>query len=271
MPAFTLDASIYSLDINDFKEVVEIFMGSEASRAVKMFLRACLARIPIRTGFLRGSFRELQKAFDPSSGPRLNPFLAELLSNEKLFKEREAYADKKFSKAGLEARNKNLARAIKEAEKRQKKNSLKKFKSSKSSPKSGGVRLAHGEYYYGQKGRPILKTPTSGIQFTTPAKDVIKNNGNVVTFQINTAISYYRINDFYSRIKGAPWGSLDAGASAMVSSLERSVRRFPQLNEILTKFHITLRGTDVTTKKEFQKFGPNVVKQRLLSITGGDL
>lgn len=274
MPGFLLTANVYTLDIKDFDKVKEAFMVSEMQKGVRAFLKACLARIPVRTGFLRGAFRQIINEFKVGgSGADLNETLATLFSaaaegSEKsgtLFREREAHHDRKLSAAGKQARENALKKQIAAHAKASRVRENKKLQAQGKSKNRS--RIA-GEYYYDGK-RKILKTPTSGIPYATKPSEVLSFSDNSAKFFLDVSISYYRINDFYSRIKGAPWGSMDAGAAAMISSLEKSVNRFPKISEIMTQFKIALRGRDLKTETK----RPNVdalIASRLLSITPGD-
>lgn len=63
MAGITMDAELATLDSSLFNQVVEAFMRQEMTKAVKEFLKACLPRIPLRTGFLRGSFKDIVDRF----------------------------------------------------------------------------------------------------------------------------------------------------------------------------------------------------------------
>jgi hypothetical protein len=269
MPGFKLDALVYALDIDDFNKVVDAFINTEMQRGIRAFLKACLARIPVRTGFLKGAFREIIRKFSATgntTGAELNPILSALFTAGGehgrpggLFKEREAHHDRKLTSAGKAAREKALRAQIEKARKEQAR------RANKRKPKSA---LYKNEYYYDGRHK-VLKTPTSGIAFATKPDDVLKINGNQAIFFLDVAISYYRVNDFYSRIKGSPWQSLDAGAAAMVTSLERSVNRFPAIADILASFKIALRGSRLTKEKTKGK-ADLLVSNRTLRITGFD-
>lgn len=58
-----MKAELFKLDTAIFRTVLEAFIQQEMTRAVREFLRAALARIPVRTGFMRGSFTELVDFF----------------------------------------------------------------------------------------------------------------------------------------------------------------------------------------------------------------
>jgi hypothetical protein len=58
-----MEAEMYTLNRTDFELAVGEFMNIVMRRAVQEFLKACVARIPVRTGFARGSFGNLTREF----------------------------------------------------------------------------------------------------------------------------------------------------------------------------------------------------------------
>jgi hypothetical protein len=66
MAGITMQAELATLDMSDFEKVTTAFMRQEMVKAVQAFLRACLVRIPQRTGFLRGSFTDIAQFFKVS-------------------------------------------------------------------------------------------------------------------------------------------------------------------------------------------------------------
>lgn len=257
MPAFYMDATLYTLDAQRFNQLLKKWQGEIMKVGVKKFLIAALKRIPARTGFLRGAFSQIRREF-AGSNENLNPVLAELFADDKLFRERERVKDAKVSAAGKAARDKALHAEILKGLRRQNKGRAKT-----------GSRLRMVEYYYsgvGKGAKKIAKTPRSGIPFATKPADVLKFTDNVATFFIDVSISYYRINDNYSKIKGSPWHSMMEGGSVMANWLGRAADLFPGITEILTLQKIVLRGSRITQGKT----GEGVVASRLLSIRGFD-
>lgn len=59
----TLKAELKILRQRDFQRVMEKFLDLELSGAVQAFLIACLDRIPVQTGFARGSFGDVARFF----------------------------------------------------------------------------------------------------------------------------------------------------------------------------------------------------------------
>lgn len=66
MASITMSADVMTLQEDILDKVVEAFIRQEMTRAVKEFLRACVMRIPQRTGFLRGSFYDILRFFKVS-------------------------------------------------------------------------------------------------------------------------------------------------------------------------------------------------------------
>ena len=295
MPFFTLKADLWILKEGDLTEYVAEFRLFEMRRAVKAFLKACLAKIPVRTGFLRGSFSDLKQAFGISSGAgdlstrfkssrgktskerelieedRRVAALLTLIGSKyreefhsgELRLEREREKGKKIPLSPEESLRKRREALDKEKRKafvRHKKLLQAKLKRQGKRRSS----IQYKEYYYPPVGKKILKTPTSGIPFVSKQEDLLKTEGEIIIFELVNRITYYRINDFYSRIAGAPWESLDAGAAAMLSSLEGSANRFIDISQIVTTFRIDCRQKALSTS-EF----PNNIKRRTVDIKPG--
>ncbi len=274
MPSFLVQGTVFSLeDLESANETIDIFTRICMRKAVAAYLRAALSRIPVRTGFLKGAFSELNRFFRPKdSGADLNPVLETFArkhangdvtvhpflsqENAKFFKERENLRDKDLSQAGRVARLAALKKEIRANFKRQKKRGQRAKDEQQV------------EYYRPSKGQKILKTQRGAIKagLVTQPEDVIRQTGNVITAHIDIDIIYYRINDFYSRVKGAPWNSIKEGTNAALLSLERSVNSFPSVGELLTKVQIALNNQSVTINKTGPQSG--VVASRLLRLTG---
>ncbi len=59
----SMTADVFVLKPEILNKVTEAFIRQEMTKAVKIFLRTCLPKIPRRTGFLRGSFSDIAKFF----------------------------------------------------------------------------------------------------------------------------------------------------------------------------------------------------------------
>lgn len=240
MPLFKCEAVIFTINERQAAQSINDFQVFEMRAALKAFLRACMPKIPVRTGFLRAAFKPLRQfAGGGQEGADLNPALAELFgANRGLSKERFNAAQtsdsrgKPLSESGREARIRQYQREMERNRKRMQKRG------------KGSRRI---EWYYESNKRRVQKTPENARKYLFPKdpSESIKGNGLTTTIQFDIQIAYYRVNDFYGRIKGSPWRSMDAGFQAALNHLENAARRYPYLNEVLVTQRIFLRGTKV--------------------------
>lgn len=269
MPAFKMTAKLFTLKSRSGRdrtsEIFEKFGQAVAMRALRAFLRATLKRIPVRTGFLRGAFRDIQQFAGKIDYSGLDVANPELRADVQ--KRISSALDEPKSKAHL-----NLLKSIlggpatpepkaSKGSKKPKKISMKerlalskrkqeldKKKSAAEEARFRAARKAHGlraiEYYYDGKLK-VVKTDSSGIPYATPPKDVLKIVGNQIRIFVEVNISYYRINDFYSRIRGAPWGSLDAGQIAIEKSFASAVKNMPPFSKFMNEVQIEMNGSSI--------------------------
>lgn len=79
------------------------------------------------------------------------------------------------------------------------------------------------EYYYPGFGGRIEKTPVSGRQFSTPAQEIFKWQGDNFVFTYDIDISYFRINDLSGGFSPtAPWRAFEAGQVAFEQFLSKN-------------------------------------------------
>lgn len=258
MPLFTASADLFTMQSGKkIDNQIEKFQRTVMGRAVGVFLKACQKRIPYRTGFVRGSFRALNDRFARQKGSAdLNPLLAQIFSehetvddfgNRTLFNPRKAIEEleesayKKLSKDD----KKLYGQRIREAGAWDKK----MFRRARRKGKFGFSKdQRYREWYYTGPKTRIEKTPSSGVQFVTPPDQVLKTNGTRTTVNISNTISYFRINDNFSKIRGAPWRAMEAGFMAMLNYIEIMVRKYPILDELLIAQRIKLEGDKVTKR-----------------------
>jgi len=266
MPLFTATAELWTLHSGKaVDKSLDRFLLQEMRGALKAFLRACLPRIPMRTGFLRSAFKPLKRAYGRNNKNDLNPALSALLNSASLEGEEPGTAAKevfehltryrakpKEEDPKKDPRNKRppISPSGQEAQRRQYQRevraSLKKYRKNKTTEKRL-KNLRFNEYYYYAKKQRVLKTTANALKFVNPKDigDVFKISGTTCKINFDIGISYYRINDFYSRIIGAPWRSLDAGFQASLNYLEKAASRYPYITEILTSQFIYLKGSQV--------------------------
>lgn len=285
MPAFYMEATIATLNPESVRKLADRFAYVAMGKAIRAFLQATLARIPTRTGFLRGAFSELSDVY--LKGAQLNPGLAALFNDKEAFRQAEKDRDKKLSSKGLEVRQQKFKEEIAAGRKRGHRTTVYpgagvtkgrtafqsyQEKAKEHESKIRGVYGGKPEYYYDGKIK-IIKTLRGGVQFATPLKDVLKTGSKGVgslVFFFDVAISYYRVNDFFSRIRGAPWKSLEAGRNAMIEELQRQAAKFPRLESIMGHTRIVLKGSKLTA--QITDIGPEQVTNtrayRLLDLEG---
>lgn len=271
MPLFRAEAELFT--IHSGKKVEQSlakFQQREMARALKAFLKACLPKIPARTGFVRGAFKPMREAFLRNSSNDLNPGLAALLFGDdkgvapgtaakEVFEHLTRYraSPKKDNTADPRNKRQPISASGQEAQRRQYqrevRDSLRRYRKNKTTAKRL-KNLRFNEYYYYAKKQRVLKTVPNAVKFVYPqeAGEVLQIKGDVATIQFDVRIIYYRINDNYSRIAGAPWRSMDAGFQAALNYLEVAARKYPYLSEVLVTTKLALRGSQVTKTSGFE-------------------
>lgn len=234
MAGFSMRAEISYLDPKDLDTVINAFVRAEMIRAIRVFLRTCISRIPVRTGFLRGAFSNIAREFDFKDAGSIPSVLDTLFSSVKDVRSPATFQE--TSNIQQQARQTRLRF----------KNSLRNLVNI--SP-GGSIHGGAGRQEYYRDGlKKVLKTPTSGIPYATDPAQVLRVSGGKAEFNLTINIRYYDVNDFTSRIRGAPWRSLDAGAAAMVNYLESAANRFPDLTKAMGRTVIEISGKTVTNK-----------------------
>lgn len=100
--------------------------------------------------------------------------------------------------------------------------------------------------YYPPGGGPsIPKTPESGAALSTPPDQIISNVNGRVTFQFNTRVFHYTLEDVIG-VRSGPWNSFAAGQRAFVERMRNLRRRLPHVGAYTTRTSITFgRGAPV--------------------------
>lgn len=151
-------------DLNTIVGTIRDFARAEMRTGIKYFMEAMLSRIPIRTGFLSGSFIKVAAKYGLAHNP--------------------------------------IGSHIKPE-------------------------------YYRQGSIKVLKTESSGQQFVTDPEDTFAEEGDLFIFSLQSFIVYWRINDFFPKIPGAPWLSIDAGRAAFLAHLATIPNRFPDIKTLV--------------------------------------
>jgi hypothetical protein len=125
----------------------------------------------------------------------------------------------------------------------------------------------------GKSAKKYPKLPAHGTDLVTPPDQVVKIQGARMQIEINNAIIYYRVMDFYRRGRGAPWGSIDAGHAAMINQLEVLLTRGPRSRDLgknvpgamLEQVFVSALST---VKIKLAKGATATHKQRTQDVTG---
>jgi hypothetical protein len=95
------------------------------------------------------------------------------------------------------------------------------------------------EFYTSPGGSKVLKTPSSGRQFSTPVDKIFQRKGNKFVFFYSVDITYFSIEDVnIGRSKFSPWQAFQKGNEAFSQYLltsEALKNLFPSLNEFFVK------------------------------------
>lgn len=100
------------------------------------------------------------------------------------------------------------------------------------------------EYYYTGPKTRILKTPTAGQQFATPANLALTmDSDGTMKFKFDVDISYFYINDVIgtSRVPSSPWNAYREGFFAF----------YAKFNELLPTLNLDLKDFIQVTKANF--------------------
>ncbi len=266
MPLFNAECTLFVLDDKRVARSINEFQIREMYGAMRAFLKACVPKIPVRTGFLRSAFKPMRQFFGGGQeGADLNPSLAALFNlDPKTAKEHIEHMQNtnskggKLNEAGKAARRRILDQEIRKGLLRMRRRKVKGL------PKD----TRHVEWYYTQIGKKpavrVVKNQANALKFVTPKDpgDVISGKGLTTEIQFDIQISYYRINDNFSRITGAPWRSMDAGFQAMLNYLERAARRYPYLAEVLVTIKMALKGSKVVKGQGFKGYDAATYRRR---------
>lgn len=105
-----------------------------------------------------------------------------------------------------------------------------------------------GKTYYAPDGKRLPKTPQSGASLSTPTTDILKQDGTKITFNFQSDVFHYNLNEFFGMRSnnGVPWGSFTAGRSAFMDYIKQS-SVFPDLKKYIFKTTITI-GRDGSIK-----------------------
>lgn len=111
-------------------------------------------------------------------------------------------------------------------------------------------------YYPPGGGGRIPKTPQQGAALSTQPADAFKWNGNRLSFEFETGVFHYTLNDLIG-IHGPPWGTFAAGRDAFIAEMSLGLRtRLPNIGSFITLTSITygrgrvIRSTPIRLRKQ---------------------
>ncbi len=269
-PQFSIEVAQFKFDTDGYTNACRLAIVKATRLAARAFLLAADSRIPVRTGFLRGAFGNLEDIVGAVSGgkvvPKSNPssrlrsLQGKIRSSEhKLASVPAKGIRRKQIEASLPPGNKRAGATkilAKEAKVQGRiKDKLKLFRQGLKKYKGVIALRTHedrtdtigGEYYYptpvGRHGRKdgvhrggaVLKTPSSGRPFATPPGDV--QSFDVTTLRWNFAFSvnirYYLPNDL-----NYGWESWRAAVLAYNETLVSALAEYPQILDYVGVFKL---------------------------------
>lgn len=211
LSSFDLDKGRYS---KTFKDAVEKQMRA----AARAFLMVALASVPIRTGFVRGAFKNLELASGTNVGNE----------GQRTIRDSKVHT---FLKMGALFRRMPF------------KKTGNVFTLSRRTLSEGGA-TGPFEYYRDGK-RRILKTIQSGREFATNPMYIFNFDNFVFTFDFEILINYFNINDPGSNPKtpSSPWKSMERGRAFFLNyMINEGLKRLPQVGQFITESYVTIQG-----------------------------
>lgn len=226
MPKVNVRLTQFDLDKGRYSRTLDDAIKQQMRMAARAFLNVAMRAVPVRTGFARGSFRNLAEAagLGGAGGPSLDvetPAGAFLRTMQVL-------RTTAFRESALGRRS-----------------GLYNF-SRRSMAEAG----AQGplEYYRDGK-RRILKTPQSGREFATQSGHIFQSDGFVYTFNFESLITYLNMNDMFSnpRNKNTPWNAFKFGRITFLNYLKSiALTRLPSVQAFITESSVSVSDESVT-------------------------
>lgn len=215
-----LDKGRYSAKLNDD-------IKQQMRMAARAFLNVAVRSIPVRTGFVRGAFRNLAEAAginqaswvvsDYNRSPaKMYLFIMKTLRSTSFIN------DAKMKKSGM-------------------------YSFTRKSLTQAGVQMPI-EYYRDGK-RRILKTPQSGREFATKRENIIAMDRWVYTFNFEVMISYLNINDVFAnpRTPSAPWGAFKAARATFLNYIQSvALNKLPSISSFIVESAVSVNGTTMS-------------------------
>lgn len=236
MPLFNAKFSSFDLNKGKATKTLDEAIQVQMRNMARIFAGVMLRLIPFRTGFARGTIKNIYEAVGGGSTEGEAGY-----QTRKIRKKAEDTPAARFLvlaaafKYGQRGRGSLSASSLKKA-----------AKTTKNIHGQLGVPV---EYYYGSGGK-VLKTVNSGRQFATGANEIITGSRGNYRFNFAVAITYFNLLEA-STIKGhGPWKAFYTASSTAFNWLRTvGVQRLPTIVDFLGEYTLNVQGTTVTKER----------------------
>jgi hypothetical protein len=225
MPRVNVKLTQFDLDKGRYSKTLDEAIKQQMRMAARAFLNVAMRAIPVRTGFARGSLRNLAEAagLGGAGGPSIDV----------------------ETPAGAFLRTMQILRntSFRESELGRRSGM---YNISRRSLTQAGAQMPI-EYYRDGK-RRIVKTPQSGREFATQAGHIFQSDSFVYTFNFESLISYLNINDMFTnpRNKGTPWNAFKFGRVTFLNYLKSvALTKLPSVQAFITESYVSVSGSTV--------------------------
>jgi hypothetical protein len=220
MPVFGAKLFELGLDKGRYSQTLDQAIKRQMRLGGREFARVAAAAVPLRTGFARGVFVNVVEGAGISGVPPDTPANNFLNSLRVIRKHGNILFNRKFPEvSGMFQMNERTLRRA-------------------------GAEGFKAEFYTGGGGR-VLKTPQSGRAFATPPSNIFTANNFVYSFNFQTTITYFNINDFFNNphTPSSPWGAFEKGRQAFLTYLRtKGLEKLPQVQSFLTETEVNVTG-----------------------------
>lgn len=226
MAGVTIKLSAFDLDKGGYSRSLDAAIKQQMRMAARAFLNVAMRAIPVRTGFARGSLKNLAEAagLGGAGGPSIDieTPAGQFLRTMQILR-RTAFRESELGRrAGM-------------------------FSITRRSMTQAGAQVPL-EYYREGK-RRILKTPQSGREFATQSSQIFQSDGFVYTFNFESFISYLNINDMFAnkRNPGTPWNAFKFGRATFLNYMKsQGLTKLPSIQAFITESTVTISDGKVS-------------------------
>lgn len=233
MPLFNAKFHTFDFEMGTVSRTMDEAIKRQIRQAARVFANVMARLVPYRTGFARGTVRNIYEAVGSSGGAG----------------ERELPADSSL----------RILRAIKASSNFHVNPTTHPTLAGMFRVSAGSLSRAAGNQlgmpieYYREGKRKILKTPQSGRQFATPPGQIFGSDGNgFYTFNFSVAISYFNINDFNANphTPSSPWQSFQAAQASAFNYLQtEGMKKLPRVSDFMVEYEVNVTGSNVSKRR----------------------